>query len=259
MNSVMDIIENRRSVRKYSDRPILSKEKKQILHATLRAPTAGNMMLYSIIEIENQKLKDQLAVTCDNQPFIARAPWVLLFLADYQRWWDYYQYCQVKEYCEEKGLAYRPPQAGDMLLAVCDALIAAQTAVIAAESLGIGSCYIGDILENYETHCQLLSLPEYTVPITMLCFGYSEVSEVPSGKTPRFDPEYIVFKDQYKRLEDEDLSRMYQPMEERFKGAGASLNGASNIGRNNYQRKFIADFSIEMNRSVKTMLANWKK
>jgi nitroreductase len=86
MNPVLEIIENRRSVRKYSNRPIPSKEKKQILHATLRAPTAGNMMLYSIIEIESQDLKDQLAVTCDNQPFIAKAPWMLLFLADYQRW-----------------------------------------------------------------------------------------------------------------------------------------------------------------------------
>jgi nitroreductase len=259
MNPVLEIIENRRSVRKYSNRPIPSKEKKQILHATLRAPTAGNMMLYSIIEIESQDLKDQLAVTCDNQPFIAKAPWMLLFLADYQRWWDYYQYCRVKEYCEEKGLAYRTPQAGDLLLAVCDALIAAQTSVIAAESLGIGSCYIGDILENYEIHCQLLSLPEYTVPITMLCFGYPEAGEVPLGKTPRFDPEFIVFKDQYKRLSDEDLSRMNQPIEERYKGVGSFLNGASNIGQNNYQRKFIANFSIEMNRSVKAMLANWKK
>jgi hypothetical protein len=52
---------------------------------------------------------------------------------------------------------------------------------------------------------------------------------------------------------------MYQPIAERYKGAGSSLNGASNIGQNNYQRKFIADFSIEMNRSVKAMLANWKK
>jgi nitroreductase len=259
MNSVLEVIENRRSVRKYSDRPITPIEKKQILHATMRAPTAGNMMLYSIIEIESQDLKDQLAVTCDNQPFIAKAPWVLLFLADYQRWWDYYRYCRVKEYCDEKGLAYRTPQVGDMLLAACDALIAAQTSVIAAESLGIGSCYIGDILENYEIHSQLLSLPEYTVPITMLCFGFPVEGEIPSGKTLRFDPEFIVFKDQYKHLEDEDLSRMYQPMEERYKGAGSSLNGARNIGQNNYQRKFIADFSIEMNRSVKTMIANWKK
>ena len=54
----------------------------------MRAPTAGNLMLYSIIEIEDQALKDRLAVTCDDQPFIAKAPWVLVFVADFQKWMD---------------------------------------------------------------------------------------------------------------------------------------------------------------------------
>ena len=48
-------------------------------------------MLYSIIEVESQKLKDKLALTCDNQPFIAKAPLVLLFLADYQKWYDMFE------------------------------------------------------------------------------------------------------------------------------------------------------------------------
>jgi len=257
MNPVLEVINNRRSIRKYSDQPISSVEKDQILQATLRAPTAGNMMLYSIIEIEDQDLKNRLSITCDHQPFIARAPWVLLFLADYQRWWDYYQHCQIKKYCEEKGLAYRLPQEGDMLLAICDALIAAQTAVLAAESIGIGSCYIGDILENYEIHRDLLSLPEYTVPVTMLCLGYPNDIENSVRKTSRFEREFIVFKDRYKRLDNEDLSRMFQVQENLFSREGWSLEGAKNIGQNNFQQEFIADFSIEMNRSVKAMLKNW--
>ena len=85
MNRVLEVINNRRSVRKYSERRISAEEKDQVLQATLRAPTAGNMMLYSIIEIEDQDLKNKLSITCDHQPFIAKAPWVLLFLADYQR------------------------------------------------------------------------------------------------------------------------------------------------------------------------------
>lgn len=259
MNPVLDVINNRRSVRKYSERSISIAKKDQVLQAVLRAPTAGNMMLYSIIEIEDQDLKNKISITCDNQPFIARAPWVLLFLADYQRWWDYYQYCQMKKYCEEKGLVYRQPQEGDMLLAACDALIAAQTAALAAESLGIGSCYIGDILENYEIHRELLSLPDYVLPITLLCFGYPNKSDKSLRKTSRFEREFIHFKNQYKRLGDEDLSRMFQPLEDLNTRGGLPLDGARNIGQNNYQRKFIADFSIEMNRSVKAMLNNWKK
>jgi nitroreductase len=259
MNPVLEVIHNRRSVRNYAERPITSAVKDQVLQTTLRAPTAGNMILYSIIDIEDQELKDKLSITCDHQPFIARAPWVLLFAADYQRWWDYYQHCQVKEFCEEKGLAYRTPQMGDMLLAACDALIAAQTAVLAAESLGIGSCYIGDILENYEIHRELLSLPDYVLPITMVCFGYPNKTDKPLRKTTRFDLEFIHFKNGYKRLDGEELSRMFQPLEDLRAREGWPLNGTKNIGQNNYQRKFIADFSIEMNRSVKAMLENWKK
>jgi len=84
--------------------------KNQILRATLRAPTAGNMMLYSIIEVKDQSAKDTLAKTCDNQPFIARAPLVLLFLADYQRWWDYFKVSGVEALARERGEAVRRPQ-----------------------------------------------------------------------------------------------------------------------------------------------------
>lgn len=86
MNQVIDILMKRKSVRAYEDREIRSEVRDEILKATLRAPTAGNLMLYSILEITDQTIKDKLAITCDNQPFIARAPMVWIFLADYQRW-----------------------------------------------------------------------------------------------------------------------------------------------------------------------------
>ena len=55
------------------------------------------MMLYSIIDITDQALKDRLAVTCDDQPFIAKAPWVLVFVADMQKWIDLFRYSHVEE------------------------------------------------------------------------------------------------------------------------------------------------------------------
>ena len=90
MNETIQLLLNRRSIRAYEDRPIGAADRDVILQATLRAPTAGNMMLYSIIEVNDQAAKDTLARTCDNQPFIAKAPLVWLFLADYQRWYDYF-------------------------------------------------------------------------------------------------------------------------------------------------------------------------
>ena len=77
---------------------------------------------------------------------------MLLFLADYQRWHDYFLTCDIEKFRARSGLTMRLPEEGDLMLACCDAVIAAQTAVIAAESLGVGSCYIGDIMENYEAY-----------------------------------------------------------------------------------------------------------
>ena len=169
MNEAMELLLNRKSVRAYEDREISEEVKGQILAAALRAPTAGNMTLYSIIEVRDQVVKKTLVRTCDNQPFIARAPLVLLFLADYQRWMDYFLTSGVEQICEDQGRAVRRPQEGDLILACCDALIAAQTAVVAAESLGVGSCYIGDIMENYKEHRDLFDLPRYVFPISLIC------------------------------------------------------------------------------------------
>ena len=88
IDQTVELLNARCSTRSYAATPITADEKQAILHAAMRAPTAGNMMLYSIIEIDDQALKDTLAETCDDQPFIARAPWVLLFVADLQKWMD---------------------------------------------------------------------------------------------------------------------------------------------------------------------------
>ena len=258
MNQTFDVIMKRRSIRAYSDEPITEQEKKDILVATLRAPTAGNMMLYSILEIDSPDLKARLSETCDHQPFIAKAPWVLLYLADFQRQVDYFDHCEVPRLCQERNIPYRTPQEADLMLACCDALIAAQTTVIAAESLGIGSCYIGDMMENYEVHRDLLHLPRYVFPITLLCLGrpVRELSE--KSRSTRFEPEYVVYKDAYQRLSREDFKRMYGPLESPEGEHRQYYQGAANIGQAMYLRKTSADFSLEMVRSVKVMLENWK-
>ena len=139
MNPTFETIMKRKSMRAFEKRAIEPEIKAKILEATLRAPTAGNMMLYSILDITHQSIKDTLVKTCDNQPFIARAPMVWIFLADYQRWYDYFTYSGVEEFCAQREEKMRMPEEGDLFLACSDALIAAQNAVIAADSFGLGS------------------------------------------------------------------------------------------------------------------------
>ncbi len=255
MNETLKVIDNRKSLRGYDSREISPEHKKWILHSAFRAPTAGNMMHYSIIEVADQKMKDKLVKTCDNQPFIAKAPLVLLFLADLQRWYDLYEYSGVPEMCRERGVEYFTPKEADLMLASCDAVIAAQNAVIAAESLGIGSCYIGDIMENIEIHREMFDLPKWVFPIALLCFGYPlrgdrDVRE----QTPRFSEQFVYFKNKYKHVDMKEFEAEYV---DRFKDQEDLFNDVSNIGQLQYIRKTGADFSAEMRRSVKVAIDDW--
>ena len=244
MNPVLETIHRRKSTRAYEPRLVPPEVRDEIIRAAMRAPTAGNMMLYSIIEVQDQGLKDRLVETCDNQPFIAEAPLVLLFLADYQRWFDYFHHAGVKEHLLDPGQEILTPQLGDLILAACDALIAAQTSVLAAESLGLGSCYIGDILENYEIHREMFDLPPYALPVALLCFGYPTEEERSRQKTDRFGEEFIHFQDRYRRLSVDDFEGMF----------GDKALGEDSPGVRVYRRKYSAGFSIEMRRSVQAML-----
>jgi FMN reductase (NADPH)/FMN reductase [NAD(P)H] len=257
MNPVIETILDRKSMRAYEKKAIAPEVHAELLRATLRAPTAGNLMLYTIIEVSDQHIKNKLVKSCDNQPFIARAPLVWLFLADYQRWFDYFVACGVEQLCEQQNTPMRWPQEGDLFLACCDAIIAAQTAVIAAESLGLGSCYIGDIMENYEVQRDLFDLPKYVFPICLVCFGYPTPQQIARKPTARFQEKFILFENQYKRLSGEDFEEMFhETHEQKFHGRG-ELAGARNVGQLIYTRKFNSGFSKEMSRSVRAIMKAW--
>lgn len=252
MNPVLAQLMGRRSVRAYLPQPVAEETVEAILAAAMRAPTAGNMMLYSIIRVQDQALKDRLAETCDHQPFIAKAPLVLVFLADYQRWWDAYQYFALAADPQEKPV--RRPGEGDLLLAVSDTLIAAQSAVIAAEALGLGACYIGDILENYAVHRELFALPRFVLPVAMVCLGYPTPEASRRRLTRRFAPRHICFRDRYERQSKTDLAEMFREENRALAEIGSSY---ANAAQANYRRKFSADFSLEMTRSVREMIRSW--
>ena len=242
MNETIKQLYARKSVRVFTDQPIDTEDKKQIINAALQAPTAGNMTLYTILDITDPVLKQKLSVTCDNQPFIATAPLVLIFCADYKRWYDVF--CQYET-------EVRRPDCGDFQLAQADAIIAAQNAVVAAESLGIGSCYIGDITEHFEKHKQLLSLPQYVVPACMLVMGYPTTQQKERVKPPRFTYEDIVHQDGY---ETAKATRMSQMLKERQNKSGEEF---AKWIRTFCKRKWNSEFSTEMSRSVREMLKDW--
>lgn len=235
MNETLKLLESRKSMRVFTEEPITAEEKQAILSAAMRAPTAGNMMLYSILDITDQKLKDTLAETCDHQPFIATAPLVLIFCADYRRWMKKFEACG----CGDGNPA--KPEEGNLLLACNDAIIAAQSAVVAAESLGIGSCYIGDVLEQCETHVELLKLPEAVIPITMIVFGKPTEQQKNRTQLGRFPQEMVVFENAYRDLNEQEIAQF------------ASDRNVEAF----YNRKHVSTFMDEMNRSSRALIQHW--
>ncbi len=257
MNETIDLINNRKSLRVYKKKEIERDKVDRIINGAMRAPTAGNMMLYSILEVDDPEKKRRLVKTCDNQPFIAKASLVLIFLADIQRWYDYYAACDVPRFCKENDIPIIRPRESDLMLCCCDALVAAQNAVVAAESLGIGSCYIGDIMENIEIHREMFSLPPLVFPVIMVCFGYPNETHFEKKPTDRFPRKFIHFKGKYKRFGAEDFDEMFkEKLETQFR-KGKFLRNAGNIGQHFYLKKTSAAFSAEMRRSVRKAMDDW--
>ena len=244
MNEIIRSLYARKSVRVFEDRPVEEAVKRSVLEAALQAPTAGNMALYTILDITDPEKKAALSKSCDNQPFIATAPMVLIFCADYRRWYDVF--CRFVD-------QVRKPDMGDLFLAEADAIIAAQNAVVAAQSLGLGSCYIGDITENFEYHQKLLGLPQYVVPAAMLVMGYPTEQQKTRQKPARFAVEDMVHDNSYDMAKSGRMAAML-----------SGQNGKEGEALADYvvrfcNRKWNSEFSREMSRSCTEMVKDWIK
>ena len=241
MNQTISQLFSRKSIRVFTDREITPEDKALILQSAAQAPTAGNQQLYTIIDVTDQAIKDTLVKTCDNQPFIASAKMVLIFCADCKKWYDAFA---------AAGCDPRQPRVGDLALAISDATIAAQNAVVAAESLDIGSCYIGDIMENCEQHRALLHLPRYVFPCCMLVFGYPTQQQLDRAKPVRAAMDHVVHENSYREMDGAELEAML------------TKNVAPGNTYQNWitafcKRKYNSEFSREMSRSVREYLKDY--
>ncbi|MBE5776234.1 MAG: nitroreductase [Clostridiales bacterium] len=242
MNDVIRQLYERKSTRVFEEREIPEDVTQQILTAACMAPTAGNQQLYTVLRITDEALKNQLSESCDHQPFIAQGKLVLIFCADCRKWYRAFK---------ENGCDPRLPGEGDLLLAVSDANIAAQNAVVAAHALGVGSCYIGDIMENIEIHRDMLHLPQYVFPCAMLVMGYPTPQQLERTKPRRAPLECIVLENVYRDLEGDALRDAL------YKGDVPAdykrwLHAFC-------ERKYNSSFAREMTRSVRQYLLDFAK
>ena len=194
MNQVITLLKNHRSIRKFKEEPIGNEQVLAIIEAAGVAATSNFIQAYSAVRVTNKENRKQLALLAGSQTWVEKSPLFLVFCADLKRSQDA---CRIEN--KEMASGYFE----QFIVATVDVALAAQNAMIAAESLGLGGVFIGGIRNNPEKVCELLQIPEHVYPVFGMCLGYPD--ETPEQK-PRL-PVDVILKEEYYQDNQADLKR----------------------------------------------------
>jgi nitroreductase len=200
MNTLKTIMDHR-TIRKYKSDPIDEKVLKQILEAGFRASTTGNMQVYSIIVTKDEAKKKKLWEYHFKQNMVLQAPVILTFCADFNRF---------NQWCRQRKAEPGYDNYLSFFTAAIDALLAAQNVALAAESFGLGVCYLGTTTYNADKLVDFFNCPEGVVPVTTLVVGYPD--ENPE-LTDRLPFEGVIHSEKYKPYTAKVIDKIYYEKE----------------------------------------------
>jgi nitroreductase len=191
-NPVLETLLAHRSTRAYKDVPVPEAALEIILEAAQRAPTSSNLQSYSIVVVDDQGLRDQICVLGGNQNFVSECGVLLVFCSDISR------HIHV---CRERGYTYRGDQINTLFVTHGDAILACQNASIAAQSMGFGTCMMGNVRNDPPGVSDLLGLPQYVFASVGLAIG---VANEDMGLKPRLPRRVMVSRNRYSDRHRED-------------------------------------------------------
>lgn len=197
-----DYFISRGSVRNFSQKPISNELLEEIIEKASHAPTCGNMQLYSVIITRDNENKQKLAEYHFNQPAATTAPCILTICADFNR---FERWCLLSD--SKPG--YR--NFHSFIMALTDAVIFSQQIVTVAESMGLGTCYLGTVNYNAAEIAQFLNLPELVVPVASLSIGYPQSLPIASDRLPI---KAIFHEERYRNDSDLEIKQFFAPKEE---------------------------------------------
>jgi nitroreductase len=203
MNDLMESLKSRKTIRKYSTEVIGEDLLDDILKAACRTSTTGNMQVYSIIVTRDESKKRELSPLHFNQKMVTEAPVLLTFCADYNRF---------NKWCILNNAQPGYDNFLSFMTAAIDALLVAQTICIAAESRGLGICYIGTTTYMARGIIEVLRLPKGVVPVTTVTLGWP--AEKPD-QVDRLPLEAVVHKEVYSDYTHQEIERLYFEKENR--------------------------------------------
>jgi nitroreductase len=196
MNS-LNFLEIRKSIRKYKVEPISDSLLTSLFIATAQASNTGNMQLYSAVVTKNDEMKLKLAPFHFNQKMVKQAPVVVTFCADINRF---------NTWCSQRNAKAGFNNFLGFLTASIDAIIAAQTFCIAAETKGLGICYLGTTIYNAPELCEILELPHGVIPVTTITLGWPDEEPEISDRLPI---ESFVFNEKYPSIGPSEIDVWY--------------------------------------------------
>jgi len=182
---VLDALLAHRSVRAFTEERLPEPALERILDAAQRAPTSSNLHSYSIVAVDDRALQKRARALCGDQAFVEQCAVLLVFCSDISR------HIHV---CETRGYPYRGDQINTILVAHGDAQLACQNAAVAAQSLGYGTCMLGNVRNSPEGMSELLGLPKYVYASVGLAIG---VPAEDKGTKPRLPRSIMVSRNRY--------------------------------------------------------------
>ncbi|WP_322011850.1 NADPH-dependent oxidoreductase [Paraburkholderia sp. J12] len=209
-NATLDTLLAHRSVRAYANRALPAGTLETLIAAAQSASTSSNLQTWSVVAVEDPARKDRLATLAGDQSQIREAPLFLVWLADLAR----LEGAARRSGAPVGGLGYMET----MLVGVIDAALAAQNAVVALESLGLSSVYIGAIRNRPEQVAAELGLPPRVMPVFGLCVGYEDLERAAQVK-PRLPQSVVLHREQYDAVSQEDGINDYESVMGAFQTA----------------------------------------
>ncbi len=189
-NLVIDTILDHKSIRKYTDETPSKEVIETVVRAGQQAPFAHQ--LYSVLLSRNR----------EKNPF--GAPLLFTVCLDSHK----FELIMAK-----RNWKMKTNDLTLVLFALEDASYMAQNMVIAARSLGLGSCFLGYPLVNVEGIIKEYKLPKRVFPVVALAMGYP--AENPPCR-PRYPLDFALFEHEYPEFDDETIIEAMKVMDEGY-------------------------------------------
>ena len=196
-NGALDTMLAHKSVRAYSDAPLPADLIETIVAAGQSAPSSSNLQFWSVVAVRDAERKARLSRVASNQSHVANAPLLLVFVADLSR----PRLLAGREGRSAEGLDYLET----FIVAVADAAFAAQNAVVALESMGLGCCYIGSLRNDPIAVARELNLPSGAFAVFGMTVGYPDPAN-PADVKPRLPQESVLHYEQYGAIAPEPIA-----------------------------------------------------